>query len=129
MHHGLNLRLWYQMVPVPRLLCESNSGVFLSFFRALTNWLLSKKRGINGPSGERESSSASLFTSALCPCRPGLSERDNSSFVGRGGGGGGGGGGEMGDASSEDREQGEQEESAELGTGSGGRDAVSAVTG
>lgn len=35
----------------------------------------------------------------------------------------------MGDASSEDREQGEQEESAELGTGSGGRDAVSAVTG
>lgn len=117
------------MVSVPLLLWESNSGVFLSFFRALTSWLLSKKRGINGPSGERESSSAALFPSTFCPCRPGLSDGDNSSFVGKGGGGGGGGGGEIGDASSEDREQGEQEESAGLGTGSGGREAVRDVTG
>lgn len=117
------------MVPVPLLLWESNSGVFLSFFRALTSWLLSKKRGINGPIGERESSSAALFPPAFWPFRPGLPEGDNSSFVGKGGGGGGGGGGEMGDPSSEDREQGEQEESAGLGTGSGGRDAVRAVPG
>lgn len=117
------------MVPVPLLLWESNSGVFLSFFRALSSWLLSKKRGINGPSGERQSSSAALVPSTFCPCRPGLPEGDSSSFVGKGGGGGGGGGGEMGDASSEDREQGEQEESTGVGTGSGGRDAVRAVTG
>lgn len=35
----------------------------------------------------------------------------------------------MGDPRSEDREQGEQEESALLGTGSGGRDVVRAMTG
>lgn len=118
------------MVQVPLLLWESNSGVFLSLLRALTSWLLSKKRGMNGPSGERGSSSAALFPPwAFWPGRPGLAEGDNSSFVGKGGGGGGGGGGEMGDPSSEDSEQGEQEESAGLGTGSGGRDAMRAVTG
>lgn len=82
---------------------------------------------MNGPSGERESSSAAPLPSPLCPCRPGLLDGDGSSLAG--GGGGGGGGGEIRDARNEDREQGEQEESAGLGTGSGGRDAVRAVTG
>lgn len=116
-------------VLVPFLLWTSNSGVFRSFLRALTSWLLSKKRGINGPSGERASSSDTLFPSAFCPRRPGLPEGDSSSLVSGGGGGGGGGGGEIGDARNEDKEQGEQEESAGLGTGSGGSDAVCAVVG
>lgn len=117
------------MTPVPLLLCELKSGVFLSLFRALSSWLLSKKRGMNGPSGERDSSSAALFPSAFWTCLAGLPVGESSSLGGRGGGGGGGGGGEMGDPRSEDREQGEQEESAGLGTGSGGRDVVRAVTG
>ncbi|TNN49987.1 hypothetical protein EYF80_039795 [Liparis tanakae] len=108
---------------------QSNSGVFLSFLRAFNSWLLSKKRGMNGPRGEKDNSSARFFSSASCWAgrRGG---RSSSSIVRRGGGGGGGGGGQyMGEDSSEDREQGEQEESAGPGAGAGGREAVSSVTG
>lgn len=116
------------MDPLPLLLLESNSGVFLSFLRALTSWLLSKKRGINGPSGERGTPSAAFFLSAFLPRWAGAVVGDTSSFTGKGGGGGGGGG-EIGDPSSEVSEQGEQDESAGLGTGRGGSDAVRDVTG
>lgn len=99
----------------PLLHCEdSREDVFLSFLRAFTSWLLSKKRAVNGPRGL----SALGWDTGLpsCPC-PGM---DMSSREGRGGGGGGGGGGgEIGDV----------DESRTLRSVSVGRDDGPSVSG
>lgn len=66
---------------------ESREAVFLSFFLAVSSWLLSKNRGENGASGSEVDSDSLL---SCCAGRAvGSSEGGND-----GGGGGGGGGGD-----------------------------------
>lgn len=78
---------------------ESSEAVFLSFFLAVSNWLLSKNRGENGArgSGGDSDSHVSCLTGlpvGSCPLNsPWLwSSREGGGGGGSGGGGGGGGG-------------------------------------